>query len=94
MNNTRELDIIEIVLKKDLKIPLNELEEKLFNNLDEQIKNDLFDLVNSSSFLDEIENVVENIIKKSYLLPPEEQNYIKTKCNEKIRKLKFPNLSV
>lgn len=93
MNNTSGFDMIEIVLKKDLKIPLDDLEEKWLSHIDEQIKNELFDLVNNSVFLDEIKEVIEHIVRKSVTLPKEQQDYIKAKCQERIQKLEFPSLS-
>ena len=93
MNNTSGLDMIEVVLKKDLKIPLNELEEKCLSNIDEQTKQEIFELVNNCAYLDEIKNLVEHIKKTSLFLSVEEQDYIKTKCEERIQNLEHPSLS-
>lgn len=84
-------DIIEIVLKKDLQLPLTPVEETELSNMDNEVIEELLKLVNSSIFLEDVTQLTERIIKEAKLLSIDEQEYIKTKCEERIKKLKYPN---
>lgn len=89
----KKMDIIEIVLKEDLKILLDPEERTYLDSLDDVFKQEIFDLVNNENYIDEIEQLANTIIKKASLLPEEQQRYIKEKCSHRINKLKYPSLS-
>ena len=84
---SQNFDVLEVILKNDLGIPLDEKEEEWLKLVDDEMKSSLFDLVNSQSFLEEIKNIVRNIIAKSSELSKEQQQTIKRKCEERIKKL-------
>ena len=89
----KKLDIFEVVLKQDIGISLTPYERKFLENIDEEARNTIKELVNNESFLDEIEKTCEHIITESKLdeLSLSEQEKIKNKCEERIQKVKHPN---
>lgn len=89
----KKIDIIEIALKEDLMISLEPEERTYLDSLDDEFKQEIFDLVNNENYVDEIEKIVDIIIKKASFLPQEQQTYIKEKCSSRINKLKHSDLS-
>lgn len=87
--NNKNIDIIEVFIKKDLDIPLNKTEIEWLTNLDEEAKRMAIELINNSSYLDEIIKVMNHIIEESLELSEEEQLTIKEKCELKKKKLLF-----
>lgn len=83
-----KLDLIETILKDDLEISLSSEENTLINELDDDIKKEIYDLVKNPMFIDDIELITKSIIFKSHNLSLEQQQYIKTKCEERVKKLK------
>lgn len=86
----RRIDIFEVALKSDLEITLNLEEKNFLDNLDNDLKKEVFSLINNVTYLDEVERLTASIIRQSSTLPVEQQEVIKSKCIEKIAKLKQP----
>lgn len=86
-----KLDIFEIALKNDLEIPLNSSEKEMLTHMDEDVKQEIYDLINNIAFLDELETITKNIIRKSADLSEEEQKYIRMKCQKRICNLTHPS---
>jgi len=84
----KKIDILEIILKEDLKILLDDDEKKQLDSLDQEFILELIDLVNNVDYVDEIERIATKIAKKSSLLPIDQQDYIKRKCLERVNSLK------
>ena len=85
--NTQGIDLLEVILKEHLQIPLTELEENFLNIIDDEAKEAALLLINSSAFVDEITSLSDSIIKKASQLSQEQQDYIKMKCQKKIEEL-------
>jgi len=81
------VDIVEVFLKKDLDIPLTEVEEKQFNSMDDDARQTLFELVNNSSYIEELVRLINKINNDSSSLPIEEHQIIQEKCDRKKQKL-------
>lgn len=88
------IDIFETILKDDLRIPLTDKEKEALTKVDDDIKQQIYEIVNNPAFLDEIISSTNTIISKAYNLSEEDQQYIIQKCEERIRRLKYPNLTV
>lgn len=86
------IDIFEVVLKKDIGIPLTQHEQIFFDNMDETIIDVVAELINTPSYIDEVEKSCRSIISKSKS-SQEEQDSIKKRCEEKIESLKSKNYS-
>ena len=86
------IDLFEVILKDDLDISLSPTEKGYLDSLEDEVKEPIYILINSDSFLDQIEGYTKSIIEKSTELPTEEQQYIIRKCKERIRHLKYPSL--
>lgn len=86
------IDIFEVVLKKDMKISLTKQEQSFYDSLDETIKDAVIELINTPSYIDEVEKTCRSIILKSKA-SQEEQRDIKEKCEERIKSLKSKNYS-
>lgn len=64
MNNTRKSsDLIEVLVKKRYGIKLTEDEEKLYESLDADIIETIMILIDSDSFLYEIQNILKKLNK-------------------------------
>lgn len=85
--NVQQFDIIEVVLKQNLKIKLTEEETRWLENIDEELKNTVIDLISDESYLDDIISLLDRMIQKASLLPLDEQADIKQKCIMKKREL-------
>ena len=64
MNNTKRTnDLIEVLVKKRYGIKLSEDEEKLYDSLDADIVETIMILIDSDSFLYEIQNILKKLSK-------------------------------
>ena len=86
------IDIIEVFLKKDLDIPLTEKEKDNFEKMDNEDRETVFDLINSYSYIEELDRVMNNIKEKSSNLSISEQQEIFEKCEMKKQKLEETKL--
>lgn len=87
----KSFDIIEVMLKKELKIPLSKEESEWLSQVDEETKESIKMIINESSYEDEIIRLMNHILEKSLTLPKEEQQYIKNRCYEKKKQLEKIN---
>lgn len=87
----KSFDIIEVMLKKELKIPLSKEESEWLSQVDEETKESIKMIINESSYEDEIIRLMNHILEKSLTLPEEEQQYIKNRCCEKKKQLEKIN---
>lgn len=85
--NAIKFDIIEVMLKIQLKIPLTEEEEKWINNIDNDIKEATLIVLDDDSYADELLRSIHNILISIGSLSLEEQQYVKARCEEKIAKI-------
>ena len=90
---SNKIDLFEVVLKDDLDILLTPAERVYLDEMEDEIKQPIYLLVNNDAFLDQIEDCIEKIIRKASVLSEEEQKYISQKCEERIRNLRYPSLS-
>lgn len=81
------IDIFEVVLKKDMEIPLTQQEQIFLNSMDETVRDAVTELINNPSYIDEVEKNCRNIILK-FKSSQEEQDSVKKRCEEKIENLK------
>lgn len=84
---SQNFDVLEVILKNDLRLPLEKKEEEWLKQIDDETKESFIDLLNSPSFLEEIKDLSENIIAKSLKFTEEEQEIIRKKCEERIKQL-------
>lgn len=85
--NAIKFDIIEVMLKIQLKIPLTEEEKKWINNIDNDIKEATLIVLDDDSYADELLRSIHNILISIGSLSLEEQQYVKARCEEKIAKI-------
>lgn len=82
-----KFDIIELMIKKELAIPLTTTEQAYFDDLDDEIKNLTLMLTHDYSYRDEIIRVIENINLDPLTLSEPDKQSIKNRCNNKIKQL-------
>lgn len=88
MNNAkRNSDVIEVFVKKKYGIKLTEDDEKLYSSLDKDIIDTLNALINSNSFLNDIENIINNINTSDGLTLEEKDKIEKSIREEKAKVL-------
>lgn len=78
------LDLLEVVLKDDLKIPLSMNEKELLEQFDDEIKKSALAVIEEGSYFDETLKLINKIIDDASSLSNEEQKIIKIKCQNKI----------
>ena len=61
MDTKKKTDILEIFVKIKFGIKLTEEETQEYSNVEDDIKNTLNELINSNSFLYDLEKIVNNI---------------------------------
>ena len=71
-NEFNRLDGLEVFVKVKMGIPLTVEEDSLFNNYDRDEQEMIFDFINNSAFIDDLNRIIKKINTK------EENN--KTKC--------------
>lgn len=91
--SNKKIDIIEIFIKNDLDIPLENEEIEWLNNLDDETKKAAIELINNNSYIDEIVKILNKIIIESKNLSDMEQENIKEKCEVKRLKLLYEDNS-
>ena len=85
--NKKNADIIEVFVKKKFGIKLNEEDELLYSSLDYDVIEALSSLINSVSFVYDIEDIVNNIeICDSFTV--EDKNKIESEIKEQKRLIK------
>ena len=65
VENKKRKDIIEIFVKKSVGIILSDSEEKQYNQLDNEEKKIILELISSKSFLGDIEKIMDKIIEEN-----------------------------
>lgn len=86
---SQSFDLIEIILKQKLQIPLTDSELRWLDNVDMDIKKTASQLIDSKSYLEEIVKTLNYLIEKANHLPKEEQTDIKNKCMAKKKELEY-----
>lgn len=88
-----QFDLIEVILKQNLNIPLTDSELQWLDTIDDTTKNTVCDLIHDSSYYDEVLKLLDCLMKRAENLPYEEQIDIKNKCMSKKKELKLCLLS-
>ena len=79
------VNIIDIFVKIKFGVKLTDDDKKVYNNLDDEEKKLLSDLINNNSFIYEINNIINNILKYNDYSKLEKM-YAVNKINKKIKK--------
>lgn len=79
----KAFDLIEVVLKKELEIPLSSSEQKYLLNIDDIALEVVKTVIEESSYKDEVLRLINSILEESSSLPLEQRKNIENKCNQK-----------
>ena len=87
---TRKIDIMEVILKNDLKIPLTMQEEQLIQTIDEESKEMIRVLFNDDSYKEELIKMCNKIILKLKVSNIKDSDLFIARCMDKISNLENP----
>lgn len=87
---TQKVDIMEVILKEELQIPLTIEEQSSFKTIDEESKEMIRDLLNDNSYKEEILKIYDNILTKIQLMDICDKDLYIARCKDKIANLENP----
>lgn len=85
-----KIDIMEVILKSDLKIPLTIQEEKSIENIDEESKNMIRAVFNDYSYREELIKMCNKIILKLQSNSIKDSDLFIARCKDKIANIENP----
>lgn len=88
------VDILEVLIKNKIAIPFTESEKKCFDNIDDDTRNTIYELIDSGAYNEEFIKTLKSIIEKSKGLSKEEYEYIVNKCEKEIEHLLYHNSDI